>query len=180
MSDIVPHINIPDEKSEGEGKRGVARGILLIVAAVVAVILLLWGVNVRRDRQQAAVQAQTARSGSDSPAVSRQGSPLVQFTPGDVTVSHRWSLFAGTHPAVTFRCRLSPTLPKTEYVMLRYRTLASDTWHSVEAKPRRGGEYRITLRDLHRDMHYECFFLAYGKDTVTLSDFVTFSTTEER
>lgn len=170
MGDLIPYVEVPSDPP-GEPKRNVFLGmVILLVALFTGGGLLYLAHTAQRYRDNAARQAPVV------PTVKRTGSTFIRFGPGDVGVSHRWSLFSGTNPTVTFSCQLSSALPHTRFVALQYRPLGTDEWQVVEVHPRRHGICRATLRDLYRDMPYECVFLAYCKDTVIHSNLITFDT----
>jgi len=86
-----------------------------------------------------------------------EGSPLITFSSEDVEVSSGWKILSGIYPTVTFRCRIAPSV-KSRTAVLCYRPLGTDEWLTVETRVRRDHTVKLTLRDLHRDTPYECFF----------------------
>ena len=173
MGSIVPRADIPSEPKEPSGL-GLFRWIVVgLIVVATGVGLLTWTNSVRRERAAAVQLAQSSN------LILQEGSPHISFTEKDVTVDHKWGLLSGRHQSVTFSCRLSPAL-QTKFVILCYRPLGSAEWSSAETHPRRENTCRLTLRDLHRDMLYECFFIAYSKDTAVRSGSVMFSTGQDK
>ena len=103
------------------------------------------------------------------------GSPMVHFGTNDVIVENRWSLLAGAHPTVTFRCRLDKSAPSCRRAVLCYRPLGEEIWNTVDASMRQGAA-KVKLRDLYRDMPYECFFVIVTRDTMFHSATIRFET----
>ena len=156
----------PDtETSESAGFLWIAVAIILFVAAGLFIMT-----RTERHTREAAERSQT-------PVQQREdGSPLIRFSPTDIQVDTGWSLLAGRHPTVTFTCQLAPDAPKAEAVILCYHTLGTPDWYTVTAHARRDRIWRITLRDLYRNMPYECFFIFRTADTVVRSGCVRFHT----
>lgn len=142
--------------------------VFLPIAFVVIIVSAVMFDVERRTRE-------SAKASAEVPGTHAAASSLISFEPDDVTVNNRWTLLAGHHPTVTFTCRLSPTLNPPKAVILCFRPAGATKWESVETHPRRDRTCRITLRDLRRDMPYECFFLTYG-DTLLHSNIVAFRT----
>lgn len=86
-----------------------------------------------------------------------EDSHLITFSQEDVDVSTGWKFLSGIYPTVTFRCRIDPSV-SSRMVVLCYRPMDSDQWLTVETRVRRDHTAKITLRDLHRNTPYECFF----------------------
>ncbi len=105
-------------------------------------------------------------------------SSLLDFGPEDVTVTHKWSIFSGIHPAVTFRCRLNSPYKKITTAILCYRPKGSYEWLMADTRMRRNNTAHITLRDLKRGAAYECFYVIVGEDCLLRSEVVTFSTSD--
>ena len=101
-------------------------------------------------------------------------SPLLQIGPEDVTISHKWSLLSGIYPAVMFRCHFYTPSRTFSRAVFCYRPLGSPVWTTEEARLRRDNTARLTLRDLRRNIPYECFFIAENQDTIVRSRIVTF------
>lgn len=170
MGQILPRADIPPEPDEPSGL-GVFRWIVIgIIVVATCAGLLYWTLSVQRERDEA---SRLAPSTSQS---LHDGSPLIDFTEKDVVVNRKWSPLAGRHPSVTFTCRLSPALPPTKFVILCYRPLGTGEWNSAETHPHRDNTCRLTMHDLHKDMPYECFFIAFSNDTSVRSNTVTFTT----
>lgn len=169
MDSLFPKADFPSESEEPSGLGAFRWVVLGLIIVATGVGLLIWLNSVRRDRAEATELAHTP---ADS---TQENCPLIDFTEKDVVVNHGWTPLSGRHPSVAFSCRLSPALP-TKFVILCYRPLGTAEWSSAETHPRRDNTCRITLRDLHRDMPYECFFIAYSKDTAVRSGCVAFST----
>lgn len=168
MDSIFPKADFPSEPKEPSGLGAFRWVVLGLIIVATGVGLLIWLNSVRRDRAEAVAHSQ------ETPT--QEGCPLIGFTDKDVVVNHGWTFLTGRHPSVTFSCRLSPALPPTKFAILCYRPLGTAEWNSAETHPRRDNTCRLTLRDLHRDMLYECFFIAYSKDTAIESKRVSFST----
>ncbi len=109
--------------------------------------------------------------------VSKQekGSPMIHFSAEDIIVENRWSPLAGAHPTVTFCCSLEKSAPACRRAVLCYRSLGEEVWNTVDASMRRGTA-QVKLRDLYRDMPYECFFVIVARDTLFQSVLVRFET----
>ena len=144
--------------------------IVVAVAVLVAAITFVMMRTERNTRERAAAQEQAL------PPSSEDASTLIEFTPEDVQVNTGWTLLAGRHPSVKFTCRLAPSAPDAKLAILCYRPCGSSEWLSVEVHPRRDRTCRVTLRDLSRNMPYECFFIVTTGDTVIQSGIVRFKT----
>lgn len=107
------------------------------------------------------------------------GSPLLNFGPEDIEVTHGWSIFSGIYPAVKFCCHFDSLHRVVSTAILCYRPQNSPEWLMVDSRMRRDNTARLTLRDLKRDTPYECFFVLVGKDCVVRSDVILFSTSEQ-
>lgn len=143
---------------------------IAVVIAVFVVAGLFFMTRTERHTREVAEHAQTPLQLHD------EGSPLIRFTPADVQVDTSWSLLSGRHPSVTFTCQLAPKAPRAEAVILCYRIPNTPDWYTVTAHARRDRTWRITLRDLYRNMPYECFFILRTADTVVRSGCVRFHT----
>lgn len=140
------------------------------IAVLVGIVSFVMVRTERNTREQANVQEQAP------PPDSEEASTLVDFTPADVQVNTGWTLLAGRNPSVKFTCRLASSAPAAKLAVLCYRPCGSQEWLSVEAHPRRDRTFRVTLRDLSRNMPYECFFIVSTGDTVIRSGIVRFHT----
>lgn len=170
MADIVPQ---PGSPAPGKSKTGVSFYVWIAMAAAVLVAAVAFFMirTEHRTRERASAHAQTP-----PPSYDTEDQPI-DFTSDDVQVNTGWSFLAGRHPSVTFTCRLAPSLQSANVVVLCYRPLGVSEWFTVETHPRRDGSCRLTLRDLYRNMPYECFFLASTRDnTVIQSRAVRFNT----
>lgn len=143
---------------------------LLIAGSLTAASLLLWHNN-KLDSSKGTDQAYAEAFGRIPTEPT-----FLHFGPEDVTVSHKWSLLAGIHPAVTFRCHLTAPPRTLTRVILCYKPLGSSVWLTEEARIRRDSTARLTLRDLRRNTPYECFFIAQSKNTMLRSNIVQFTT----
>lgn len=144
--------------------------IAVVFAVLVGGIAFVMVRTERNTREHAVAQEQTP------PPDSGESSTLIEFTPADVQVNTGWTLLAGRHPSVKFTCRLAPSAPAAKLAVLCYRPCGSSEWLSVEAHPRRDRTCRVTLRDLSRNMPYECFFIVSTGDSVIQSGIVRFHT----
>lgn len=146
--------------------------VLLIAGSLIAATLLLW----RDDKLDSENDADRAFAEIFSKIPS--DSLWLQFGPEDISVTHKWSLLAGTHPAVTFHCHFTPPNHDRWRAVLCYKPLNSAIWMTEEARIRRDNTStaHLTLRDLHRNSTYECFFILYGKELMVKSPVVAFST----
>lgn len=118
-----------------------------------------------------------ARQETESSAIkSENASMKVHFTRDDIEIKKHWTPLAGRHPVVTIRCTIDSTAPPCRRAVLCYRTVGMDEWSTAETLLKRKRTARITLRDLYRDMPYECFFVIVGRDTMFQSEVVRFET----
>ena len=118
-----------------------------------------------------------ARKALETPAcVLKDTSPMVRFTREDIKLENHWTLLAGRHPVVTFRCTIDSVASPCRRAVLCYRSVGADEWCTAETRMNRDRAARITLRDLYRDMPYECFFVIVGRDTMFQSKVVRFET----
>lgn len=143
--------------------------VVTVIIVLVAILFLFMTSTVRQTRENAELTPTPQQEGDES-------SPFILFTAADIQIDTRWTLLSGRCPTVTFHCRLAPEVPRTEAVILCYRTPGSPEWNTVTASPRHGRHYRITLRDLYRDMPYECFFIARTRDSLVRSVCLRFHT----
>lgn len=172
MESPVPRPDIPSQKR----RRGNAIAYVWIALAFVALIAAIAFVVLRTERNTrecATTQAQTP------PPPAEEGSDLIEFTPADVKINTGWSLLAGSHPTVTFTCRLSSAAQSAKLAVLCYRPLGASEWLTVETRPRRDRTCRVTLRDLTRNMPYECLFIVRTPDTILRSSVVGFTTSPQ-
>jgi hypothetical protein len=169
MDESFPRPDMPPEET-AHGNRVVYIWIVVGVATLFAAIYFLMARNEQHTRERATVQEQTP------PPSSEGTSTLIDFTPKDVQVNTGWTLLAGRHPSVKFTCRLAPSIRDMKVTALCYRPCGSSEWLSVEVHPHRDRTCRVTLRDLYRDMPYECFFIVCTRDTVIQSSTVRFKT----
>jgi len=173
MAGQVPQHQFPStepEKTESKGYLWIAVVLVLFVAAGVFALT-----RTERHTRDKAVQAASTHSQAPMPEP-EEGSPFIQFSPSDILIDTSWSLLSGHNPTVRFSCRLAPEVQSAKVVILCYRTQGADKWRTVEAHPRRGHIYRITLRDLYRDMPYECFFIVHNKKFTEQSRTLRFHT----
>jgi hypothetical protein len=145
--------------------------VFLVIAVVGAVAMgTIWTVNLRT------VRATAEQASTSSNRTLQEGSPLVKFTPDDVIVTKGWTLLSGHHPTTVFQCQPSPTLRRPLLAFLCYRTAGAPDWEVVETRPGFKRTCTVTLRDLHHDMPYECYFIVQSKDTIVRSATVRFRT----
>ena len=146
--------------------------VLLIAGSLIAATLLL-----RRD-DELDTENDTDQAFAETFSNIPSDSPWLQFGPEDISVTHKWSLLAGTHPAVTFHCHFTPPNHDHWRAVLCYKPLNSSSWMTEEARIRRDNTStaHLTLRDLHRNTTYECFFILSGKEIMVRSQVVAFST----
>lgn len=164
-------VSRPEVPTKATTRHNVAYVWIAVAFVVLVGTIALVMVHTDRDtRKQAAVQEQTP------PPDSGESSTLIEFTPEDVQVNTGWTLLAGRHPTVKFTCRLAPSAPAAKLAILCYRPCGSQEWLSVEVHPRRDRTCRVTLRDLSRNMPYECFFIVSTGDSVIQSGIVRFHT----
>ncbi len=171
----VPALQNPDDRPARKSKTATAAyvWIVLAIAVLVSAVTLVMVRSERLTRERAGTQAQTSQIQSDG------SSSLIEFTPSDVTVKNGWTILSGHHPTVTFTCRLAPSAPPARVAVLSYRPAGAQEWLTAEGHPRRDGTCRITLRDLSRNMPYECFFVVPTSDTVLRSAIVGFTTSPQ-
>lgn len=168
MEEPVSRPDVPAE--ETTRSNAVYVWIAVAFAVLVGAIVFVMVRTERNTRERAVAQEQT------SPPDSGESSTLIEFTPADIQVNTGWTLLAGRHPSVKFTCRLAPSAPAAKLAVLCYRPCGSSEWLSVEAHPRRDHTCRVTLRDLSRNMPYECFFIVSTGDSVIQSGIVRFHT----
>lgn len=165
MGAIVPH---SDKKAPSAG-RSTWLWVFIGVAFLLCLILFL-------QHQMESNAREKARREQERPVNDQEeGSPMVHFGRENILVENRWSLFAGVHPTVTFRCCLDKSAPRCRRAVLCYRPLGEEVWNTVDASMRRGSA-QIKLRDLYRDMPYECFFVIVTRDTLFHSATIRFET----
>lgn len=162
-------------RSDVSAKETTRHNVAYVWIAVAFVVLVgaIAFVMVRTDRntrERATAQEQTP------PPDSGESSTLIEFAPEDVQVNTGWTLLAGRHPTVKFTCGLAPAVSAAKLAVLCYRPCGSSEWLSVEARPRRDRTCHVTLRDLSRNMPYECFFIVSTGDSVIQSGIVRFHT----
>ncbi len=116
---------------------------------VLAIAVLVSAVTLVMVRSERLTRERASTQAQTSQIKSDGSSSLIEFTPSDVTVKNGWTILSGHHPTVTFTCRLVPSAPP------------------------------ITLRDLSRNMPYECFFVVPTSDTVLRSAIVGFTTSPQ-
>ena len=146
-------IDIQNSKSQEPKLKGTYFAIAIIVGILLAVISVLW----HQERDEERKTANEFLQHNIPAEALGEGSPLITFSPEDVEVSTGWKLLSGIRPTITFRCRIAPSV-KSRTAVLCYRPLGTDNWLTVETRVRRDHTAKITLRDLHRDTPYECFF----------------------
>ena len=149
-------------KSQEPQLKGSYFAIAVMVGILLAVVSVLWHQTRDKERETANEFLQH----NIPVAYWGEGNPLIAFSPEDVEVSTGWKFLSGLHPTVTFRCRIAPSV-KSRTAVLCYRPLGTDQWLTVETRVRRDHTVKLTLRDLHRDTPYECFF-ACQKDGETV------------
>lgn len=143
--------------------------LLVFGSLFVAFFLVRYGNQ--RDKQ-----AEYDRSSVELYDMIAADSPLMSFGPEDVTVSRKWSILAGIHPAVTFCCRFNSSQKLFTRAVLCYRIRGTYPWMTAETRLRRDNSAKLTLRDLHRNATYECFYLLIGDDCIVKSKKVDFTT----
>lgn len=137
-----------------------------IVVLLIAAVVVLWRVSVQRSR----VEAKKAE------IVTVEGSKDISFGEEDITLSKKWALSSGFHPSVTFSARVNRIDNERFRVVFRYKIAGSGVWRSVDAKQLDGnGTYGVTIRDLEREMPYDCLFLVVKSDTVLNSNVVRYT-----
>jgi len=169
MDESIQRPDMPSEKPV-HSNRAVYIWIVVGVTALFAAIYFLMVRNERHTRERAAVHEQAP------PPSSEETSTLIDFSLKDIQVNTGWTLLAGRHPSVKFTCRIAPSVRDMKVTALCYRPCGSSEWLSVEVHPHRDRTCRVTLRDLYRDMPYECFFIVCTSDTVIQSSTVRFKT----
>ena len=143
---------------------------LIIAGSLVTASLLLWHEDEKNSRNNA------DSAFAEIFETTATESPMLHFGPEDVAVTHKWSLLAGTHPAVTFRCHFDTPQRVFSRAVLCYKPSGSSVWMTEDARLRRDNTARLTLRDLRRKTSYECFFIVTGKEIIVRSPIVVFST----
>lgn len=169
MGESLPRLGISSEETV-RSNTAVYVWIFVAVAVLVATIVFVMMRTERKTRERAIVQVQTP------PPPSEEAATLIEFSPEDVQVNTGWTILAGRHPSVKFTCRLAPSIRDMKMAALCYRPCGSSEWLSVEVHPRRARTCRVTLRDLSRNMPYECFFIVTTGDNVIQSGIVRFKT----
>lgn len=165
MGAIVPH----SDKKTSSTRQNPWLWVFVGAALMLCLILFL-------QHQMESNAREKARQEQESPVSEQEkGSPMVHFSTEDVLVENRWSPLAGAHPTVTFRCRLDESAPRCRRAVLCYRPLGEEIWNTVDASMHRGTA-KIKLRDLYRDMPYECFFVLVARDTMFHSTTIRFET----
>lgn len=133
--------------------KGTYFAVAVMVGILLAVVSVFWHQTRNEERETANEILQRY-----IPAESLgESNPLIEFSSEDVEVSKGWKFLSGIHPTVIFRCRVAPSV-KSRTVVLCYRPLGTDQWLTAETRIRRDHTVKLTLRDLHRDTPYECFF----------------------
>ena len=166
MGDLIPH---SEEKPVPVRQRSWL-WVSLGAAFLLCLILFLQRQTVSHAREKAHREKGTPVSGSE------EASPMVRFTRDDIGIENHWTLLAGRHPVVTFRCTLDAAAPTCKRAVLCYRSLGEETWSTVDTGVNRASTAKIMLRDLYRDMPYECFFVLICRDTMFQSEVVRFGT----
>ena len=169
--DIVPYVEVP-AKSEGEPEEPGKRLFWLIFIGL-ALVSAVFSFTMSKVQEKRLRDSARKYSGPVSPG---PVSPVFAFTKEDVNVHKSWTLLAGNHPTVRFTCRLRSHEPSAKVVYLVYRPAGSGTWSTVAVRPNRERTCRVTLRDLYRDMPYECFFMAEIDGLPAMSEVVRFRT----
>ena len=156
--------------SPGSGGRKLWLWMSIGAALVLCLILFLHWQMVTQARDK-------ARQETGTPTISsEESSPMVRFTREDIEIKPHWTMLAGRHPVVKFRCALDAAAPPCKRAVLCYRFVGDDEWFTAEVRLSRKRTAQITLRDLYRDMPYECFFVIVGRDTLLQSEVVRFET----
>ena len=170
MGEIVPRSEESTEPKSGSSGRKLWLWMSIGAVLVLSFILLLHWQMVTHARDKAHQEKET-------PAIrSEEAFPMVCFTREDIEIKTHWTLLAGRHPVVKFRCALNAAAPPCKRAVLCYRFVGDDQWFTTEARLTRNRTVQITLRDLYRDMPYECFFVMVGRDTMFQSEIIRFET----
>ena len=170
MEEIVPRSE--ESKPSLPGSAGWKPWSWVFVGALFLLGLILFLQHLSESRAR-----EKARQETDSPAIkSEDASMKVHFTRDDIEIKKHWTPLAGRHPVVKIRCTIDSTAPPCRRAVLCYRTVGMDEWSTAETLLKRKRTARITLRDLYRDMPYECFFVIVGRDTMFQSEVVRFET----
>lgn len=165
--------SIRDSSNEPAAERS-QRPFRLIVIVAVALLVFV-GVLIQKQLERR-VRAEALRVREYVPESSSGDSRAILFSLDDVEVVRGWTFLSGSHPTVRFSCRLAPSMHSARTVVLCYRPLGTEEWQTVEARAGRGRIWKVVLRDLYREMPYECFFVAYNKDTMARSKCVVIMT----
>lgn len=169
----VSHKSLRSDKTHRSSQEPQLRGSYFLIAVMVGVLLAVVSFLWHNTRNEERKTANEFLGQNISEKVLGEGSPLISFSYEDVEVSTGWKFLSGLHPTVSFRCRLAPSV-KSRMVVLCYRPMGSDRWQTVETRVRRNHIAKITLRDLHRDTPYECFFACKSQGEAVKSGKVVF------
>ena len=171
MGTIVPRMEEKNTSSTESGGRKLWLWMSVGAVLLLCLVFFLQQLSVSQAREK-------ARQETEAPAIkAEEASVKVHFTREDIEIKDYWTLLAGRHPVVTIRCAIDSTAPPCRRAVLCYRTIGADEWGTAEKLLNRKRTVRITLRDLYRDMPYECFFVIVGRDTMFQSEVVRFETT---
>ena len=171
MGELVPRMEEKNASASDSGGRKLRLWMSIGAVFLLCLILFLQHQSVSQAREK-------ARQETETPALkAEEASIKVLFTREDIEIKDHWTILAGRHPVVTIRCTIDSTAPPCRRAVLCYRPVGSDEWGTAETYMKRKRTARVTLRDLYRDMPYECFFVIVGRDTMFQSEVVRFETT---
>lgn len=170
MDSITPYSQERNTTNPDSAGRRFWPWMYLGVAVLLCLILFLYHQKVSHARKKAYQEMALPAT------VSEDASPIVCFTRDDIEVNDHWTLLSGRHPVVKFRCALSAAAPSCKRAVFCYRPVGEQMWNTVDARLTPDRVARITLRDLYRDMPYECFFVIVARDTLLQSATLRFET----
>lgn len=101
-----------------------------------------------------------------------KGSELVVFSEKDVEINKRWSPLTGILPAVSFSAEINPEFGEKYDAKLYYSIAGQDEWSTIDVTRKKGNTCNVKVRDMMRNMPYDCFFVVFTSDTVLYSNVV--------
>lgn len=155
---------LPDfpEKKHENAEKNFFLPIAILIFSLLTIFLVIYFISNQRLRELA----------NNVKLSTFKGSELVVFSEKDVEIRNKWSPITGILPTVSFSAKINSAIGEKYDAKLYYSIAGQNEWSSIDANKQKGNSCNVKVRDMMKNMPYDCFFVVYTSDTVLYSDVV--------